>query len=465
MFRNVSLRAPNDARPDWQLLGPDGRPIDAFEAFQKTIRVYNTRAAYCHHVAELIDYLFSTASIVAGGGALTKMQLTDALHAYWDYLRLGQHSRNPIAQQVAILHQQRPNKPSSLIPKRAAVRQFLVLSETIRQEIADRAKFVVQTSQPVDPLPLTPEANQKRALTSHQVSAMQRTTMMSGVIAHGPKLISAVPLQDDEDQVEYDENRAFPYDEVSHLIATARSYRDKCHYALLAASGCRTSEALQILLEDINIQAREVKLVDPKKRPAHSSYLSLTHAERQRLVWKGRTSELTLLIEPFATEFFENLQQYLQKEYIAHGRHDFVFQRLKGELKGQPYFLSSASSRLEIFNSACKRINVRLPAGTGPHSLRHMYGTYAVNYFPRENGDFGLPLPIVQQMMGHSSIKSTEKYARRDKDLLVLELQAANRHIFGRGLPPDLRTLKLAALEAQIKKIQAQLPTPNLLSP
>ena len=166
---------------------------------------------------------------------------------------------------------------------------------------------------------------------------------------------------------------------------------------------------------------------------------------------------MTLLIEPFASKFFESLKGYLDHERIAHGRHDFVFQYITGEQRGMPYFMSAASTRLEPFHKICTRIGVDLPRGTAAHSLRHMYGTYLLNYFPRASGDYGLPAPMVQQLMGHASLKSTLKYARYDQDLLKLEIENANRVLFSNGVPKKLIHLKLAALEFQVTKIRNQL--------
>jgi integrase/recombinase XerD len=86
-----------------------------------------------------------------------------------------------------------------------------------------------------------------------------------------------------------------------------------------------------------------------------------------------------------------------------------------------------------------------------------MYGTYLLNYFPRANGDYGLPAPMVQQLMGHASIKSTLKYARYDQDLLKLEIQNANRVLFSNGVPKTLIELKLAALESQVIRLRSQM--------
>ena len=174
------------------------------------------------------------------------------------------------------------------------------------------------------------------------------------------------------------------------------------------------------------------------------------------LSWKGRTTHETLLIEPFSTMFFEYLELYLKHEYIPHGLHRFVFQYSYREHMGRPYFLSDASGRQKIFKKAAAEAGIETRLG-GDHSLRHAYGTYALNYFPRINGEYGLPLAFVQQLLGHKHARHTSIYAQYDKDLLHEELQYANAMVFGGAVPKSVVELKLQALNALVKQIEAQL--------
>lgn len=459
MYKNVTLRPRTvDGKPTWKLLGPDGLSIAAFDAFAKAIgkEPLNTRKSYCRHLAEFFDYLIEAYEVIGQGRPLTKLELTGAIEAYGDYLRFGVDAGSDVARAVAEQLPPGTNSPGSVVPKKAAVRRFLKMSESVRKELAELARLRPSLSH-VASDKLWPELDTRRELKPYEIRALQSHSMLAGVVANGPKYLDAVVLDDNDVGTEYDERRAFPYDKVMDFIDAVPTYRDKALYSLLAASGARTHEGLQALFEDVDVVEGTVRLVNPKSRETHPSYRVLTTEQRARLAWKGRTTQLTLLIEPFASAFFESLQKYLELEHLPHGRHDFVFQFLTSAERGVPYFLSSASARLELFHKVCRRIGVTLPPGTGPHSLRHMYGTYALNYFPRSNGDYGLPLPMVQQLLGHADPKSTLKYARYDKDLLKLELQHANRVLFRAETPKTLLQLKLDALEAQASKVRDQM--------
>ncbi len=102
-------------------------------------------------------------------------------------------------------------------------------------------------------------------------------------------------------------------------------------------------------------------------------------------------------------------------------------------------------------------MSVILGESHGPHSLRHAYGSYLLNYFPRVDGGFGLNMGIVQQMLGHAEMKSTQKYARHDKDLIMVELKYANAMVFGKGFTKSLLQMKLETLNAQVLKVGAAI--------
>lgn len=462
MLKNVSLLdSVKDGQATWRLLGPNGQRLESFNAFADSLlrrHPFNTRLTYSRHLAYFFDYLFEAAAALdtaAPGQKFTSALLRQVIEAYDAYLVFGSSSGNEIARLVDSSRPSPKHSATTSAAMHAPVRKFLKVSEALRLEMEELTQEGLR-SDVIDPQPLLPGTSTVIPVSWPQRRAMAASSMIAGVISGGPKFLHSAILPTISPQVAYQDSRAFPYDAICDFIGKLPTYRDKAFYAFLAASGCRSHEGLQLLMDDINIDEREVVLRDPFLRPNHPSYLALQPKERDRLAWKGRTTESTLLIEPFAQMFFANLEQYLRMEYIPHGLHRFVFQYLRAGKEGRPYFLSAAKSRLEIFKRAATSVGVAERVH-GPHSLRHSYGTYLLNYFPRVNGDYGLPLALVQHLMGHAEVKHTMKYAQQDKELLRMELQHANAMVFNGMQPKPLLQLKLEALNAQVRKLSGLL--------
>lgn len=458
-MKNVSLIAISlNGKQSWRLLDPDGRPIRAFDVFAKTLErgSVNTRANYCRWLAEFFDYLFEASAWTPAGqdGKVSQDALLEIIESYDEYLVLGADAGKEIARRVdkTLASPRISNRSSSI--KHAAVRRFLKLSERVRLQMLELTQKGIASAN-VDDEKLLLGIGEKREFNEFQRRALVANSMLAGVISGGPKLIEESVLPTAVPDLSYEDNRSFPFDKVADVLSHLTTYRDKALYAFCGASGCRISEALQLLWEDINTASQTVRLVDPKSRPNCRSYLALTPEERDRLVWKGRSTPLTLLIEPFATMFFEALALYLRHEYIPHGRHSFVFQYAKEGERGTPYYLAAASSRNGVLSRAIKLAGV--DHVEGPHSFRHMYGTYLLNYFPRPDGTYGLPLGIVQKLMGHRQAKDTAKYARYDKDLLDAELKYANMMLFGNGQVRSVNEIKRAALLYRLAEVEQEL--------
>jgi integrase len=460
MLKHVTLlRDTKNGAATWKLLGPDGHRLPSFDAYATSLLRNcrrNTRSTYCRHVAYFIDYLIEVLVLLwSDGQKPTQTDLIDAIEAYDDYLVMGGASQNLIARTVDASVPSRLNSPKSSDLAHAAIRRFLKLSERFRAEMLELVKTGLRT-EAVDRLPLFDGIGARVAINGPQRQALMETSMFASVVAGGPKLKDHTILPKSRVASAFDSSRAFPFDKIRAFISQLPTHRDKAYYALIAGTGGRGHEPLQILFEDVNVSAGEVKFIDPRGRPRNQSYLYLDASEREKLDWKGRTTEKTFLIEPFATIFFTELELYLKKEYIAHGLHFFVFQYLDNKNIGRPYFLSDASSRREIFKRAIRGLQLSNSIA-GAHSLRHSYGMYLLNYFPKSNGEYGLSLPFVQQMMGHSNVNSTKKYAKYDTDLIEQELEYANKMVYDGSAPESIVEIKLKALNVLAKKLEQEL--------
>jgi len=462
MLKNVTLLPESkNGKRTWKLLGPTGVPNEPFAIFADSISrrlSRNTVDNYCRHLAQFFDYLFEASISVhlfSTNGLLTPGTLLEIIEAYDEYLVYGEDSGSDVAKIVSRTLPSPRNTRDTCSLKHAPLRKFLKLSDKIHQQTIELVNSgLIQRRESsdslldLDRLNVQPSAPQRQALLGN--------SMLAGVISGGAKLVPSAILPTINPQSPFDENRAFPYDKIEEFISKLPSHRDKAFYSLLAASGCRKHEGLQVLWDDIHVEKREVALIDPASRANCKSYLYLTPEERSKLSWKGRTTQRTMLLEPFASIFFNELAEYLRHEYIPHGLHRFVFQYRHRPLEGRPYFLSDSDTHSELFHKIARQCGIDQSVH-GPHSLRHAYGSYLLNYFPRVDGGFGLNMGIVQQMLGHAEMKSTQKYARHDKDLIMVELKYANAMVFGKGFTKSLLQMKLETLNAQVLKVGAAI--------
>ncbi|MFL9779787.1 tyrosine-type recombinase/integrase [Vibrio cyclitrophicus] len=264
--------------------------------------------------------------------------------------------------------------------------------------------------------------------------------------------------------------KAFPSNEAFQFLLKQKSEIDhnksltKSRAYLLdslqAASGVRISEALQVLVGDINIENKTIKIVPVNKR----TYKGLTESEANKLVFKGRNTEKTLLIEPFATLFWDALKTYLQKYYKRNMNHNFLFQKSNG----RPWFSGDNSQRCKDMKARLRKYaNSDFAEKYSSHSFRHMYGIYTFNHLPIISQDdntiksYGLPLSYVKILMGHADIKSTEQYGRKDSSVTEVLITLANNKIRHSGLSlkdiiMDVKTKKLEEIQIEFEKLESK---------
>jgi integrase len=362
-MKNVSLiESSTNKIKSWKLLNNNSEAIESFTIFSNLlIKKYslNTRLSYCRNVALFIDYIEEAAELFKDKN-FTKSFLVNIIESFPDWLMFGESSGNEITLTV------HKNYSSPIYSKQtidlimASVRLFLSVSERIRIEQENNGEFTDSK--------LINNINTKNIISKQTRNKLIDKSMLAGVISGGPQLLKACILPIPKSQPYFSIERAFPFDKIISLIEAFPTYRDKALYMFAAASGCRIHEALQILIEDIDIKNRSVRLIDPNSRITHSTYKALTPEERNRLSWKGRQIDRTVLIQPFGDLFFEYLEQYIKNEYVVHNKHSFVFQHVRGKNKGKPFFLSATSTRNEAFEKAVITIGLDLKLIQGVHS-------------------------------------------------------------------------------------------------
>ena len=173
--------------------------------------------------------------------------------------------------------------------------------------------------------------------------------------------------------------KALSLEEVESLIANAHreadlmSIRDVALVELLYATGGRVSEIISIKITDIS-------------KLGESDTLAIRlqgKGGKERIVPVGRFAQQSL------NQYLVRLRPSLLKE----GRNEYLFLNARGTRL-------SRQSAWSIVDAAAKRAG--LFEHVTPHSLRHSFATHLL--------DGGADIRVVQELLGHSSVTTTQIY-------------------------------------------------------
>lgn len=428
----------------WELCTCDGTPVPAFGVYCQKNSEYSfrTQKRYAEVTSRFIDYLFEAKAFDA---SVSAARLNTVIDAYPVLLRDGsQVTASRVRSSGLDLWladtaeglDWAPLSPKSFDNTVAAINRFLRLSESLARETAEKAALLG-----ADPScgysALIRAIDGMEMLSRFEIAAMKQNSMFGNVAKFAPRgLQRARGLRSAASSRGSLRGQAldFPRESFASLIAAAETWRDKTFWLLLASSGIRTSEALNLHLVDIDLDAQKVFVFDP-----HSRRTQLKVGDPQRLRSKGRNTAATYLIPELREGLFYALKQYLTLEYVPayeQGQPRYLLQYVQHSRRGQPYVDASPSALAQSFKRAVHAAGITDPQdgkSWTPHSLRHMYGVYMLNDFPvrPESGEFGLSLAEVQLMMGHASIRSTAHYARAKARRLEAKLAASDQAMLG----------------------------------
>lgn len=146
--------------------------------------------------------------------------------------------------------------------------------------------------------------------------------------------------------------------------------RDRALFELIYSSGLRCQEVLDLRLRDINPGSREVRV-------------------------KGKGRKVRVI--PVGEVALDALERYLREgrsllvKEAAQDDHVFLSRT------GRPLSSSDVQRRLARYLS-----RAGAPMGTSPHTLRHSFATHML--------EGGADLRVIQEMLGHSSLRTTQVY-------------------------------------------------------
>jgi integrase/recombinase XerC len=177
---------------------------------------------------------------------------------------------------------------------------------------------------------------------------------------------------------------SLPLGQVEMFLADLGTSRDRAIVLLMLLGGLRSAEARGLLLHDVDMGRRQVRVVGKDGR--------------ERVV-------------PVDRPFFTELAGYLREERPPGCQTPQCFVVLRGPTAGGP--MTEAGLR-RVFRTH------RTRAGTPrvrPHRLRHTYGT--------ELAAAGIDLLALRELMGHASPETTAGYVHVSPERLAAEYAAA----------------------------------------
>jgi integrase/recombinase XerD len=162
--------------------------------------------------------------------------------------------------------------------------------------------------------------------------------------------------------------------EVEALLEAAPDLRARALLELLYAAGLRVSEALGLDLEDLSLDGGFVRVIGK--------------GDKERLVPVG----------DIALDWLGS--------WLREGRPALLAAHHVDPIRGGPLFLGDRGARLArqqafaTVKTAARRAG--LPEAVSPHTLRHSFATHLL--------EGGADLRIVQELLGHASISTTQLY-------------------------------------------------------
>ena len=152
-------------------------------------------------------------------------------------------------------------------------------------------------------------------------------------------------------------------EEVQLILKQCKNLKHKCILMTLYSGGLRRSELINLKISDIDSQRMLIRITNSK----------------------GGKDRYTLLSEKLVRLLRDYYKQYKPKDWLFEGQ------------SGGQY---SATSIEKIFHKALTQAKINKHAT--PHTLRHSFATHLLEQ--------GINLRYIQEILGHSSTKTTEIY-------------------------------------------------------
>lgn len=231
-------------------------------------------------------------------------------------------------------------------------------------------------------------AQNRKASLARKLSALKcfyHLLLMEGKVASNPAARLATPKREQMLPNFLSVDDAFRVVEAPGEDTFVRT-RDWAMLELLYGSGLRVSELVGLSLNDVRMDLQVLR------------------------VWgKGRKERIV----PFGNKARQALEKYLPMREEVRNRKPL--QEGVGRTEGGPLFLNRSGGRLTV-RSVARRLDgyarsLGLPRQVSPHALRHSFATHLL--------DSGADLRAIQELLGHASLATTQRYTHLSLDRIM----------------------------------------------
>lgn len=426
-LKNFSkIRIVQEQKTYWKLYDFNGSEIEIYTLWTKNIQErysFRTRDKYAQVVSKFLDYLVEVNIFEKD---VTRLELKESINNYKKLLSSGKELQDKKLSDIAYSLGFNKLSPSSWSNNIAAINSFLEFNDELYKDHINHIAAKNKTIIPEHFHSVLNNLKTYKFLSPFEKVSLKQKSFLSNLFRVTNKIETSKVIRSNHTDVYNRDLKTldFPMMNLPDLLSNTSCMRDRAIYSLLAGTGIRTSEALSLTWEMIDIENQKVYI-----------YNSLEKHNNEDISFKGRNTNITFFIPELRHIFFNALYNYQLNEANKDINHNYVFQYLKGSNYGEPYYTVSRQGFIKEFKKTVDRAGIKAPSfhlehKWTPHSLRHFYGVYMLNYIPVKNGN-GFSIEEVQKMMGHKSIAVTQQYARRSEDYIHKQLEFAEKGLDG----------------------------------
>ena len=158
-------------------------------------------------------------------------------------------------------------------------------------------------------------------------------------------------------------------DQVETFFKVVKGHRDRAMFMLMIRCGLRVEEVVHVSLDSLDFKRRKILIKDGK-------------GSKDRIVY-------------MSNDAMQALSDYLKARSSTSAKRVFLVE--KGPLTGQPISIRGIQKRMEYY---ARKAKLHISC----HHLRHTMATQLLN----ADAD----LCTIQDLLGHSNIKTTQRYCR-----------------------------------------------------